>query len=102
MASVNAQHLPGRASALGERDRARTGTAADQDRTQDDVLRLLAFDPMAAASAIPVRDFSFILCWVCRLITNLYSPWHHRIFAAGLEDSREMPIALARSNIAPS
>ena len=65
---------------LGERDRARTGTAADidntlalpqlrslqrclQDRTQDDVLRLLAFDPTAAASAIPVRDFSFIL-WV--------------------------------------
>jgi hypothetical protein len=34
-----------------------------QDRTQDDVLRLLAFDPMAAASAIPVGDFSFIL-WV--------------------------------------
>jgi hypothetical protein len=25
-----------------------------QDRTQDDVLRLLAFDPTAAASAIPV------------------------------------------------
>jgi hypothetical protein len=64
----------------GERDRARTSTAADidntlalpqlrslqhclQDRTQDDVLRLLAFDPMAAAGVIPVCDFSFIL-WV--------------------------------------
>ena len=57
------------ANALGERDQARTGTAADidntlalprlrslqcylQDWTQDDVLRLLAFDPAAAASAI--------------------------------------------------
>jgi hypothetical protein len=72
--------VPGRANARGERHRARTGTAADinntlalpqlrslqgclQDRTQDDVLRLLPFDPMAAASAIPVGDFSFIL-WV--------------------------------------
>jgi hypothetical protein len=34
-----------------------------QDRTQDDVLRLLAFDPMAAAGAIPVGDFSIIL-WI--------------------------------------
>ena len=65
---------------LGEGDRARTGTAADiddtfvlpqlrslqrclQDRTQDDVLRLLAFDPTAAARAIPVGNFSFIV-WV--------------------------------------
>jgi hypothetical protein len=56
----------------------RAGTAADiddtialpqmrtlqrwlEDRTQDDVLRLLAFGP--AASAIPVGDFTFIL-WV--------------------------------------
>jgi hypothetical protein len=31
--NVNAQHLPGRADALGERDRARTGTAADIDDT---------------------------------------------------------------------
>jgi hypothetical protein len=67
--NVNAQHLSGRPGALGERDRTRTSTAADidntlalpqlrslqrclQDRTQDDVLRLLAFDPMAATSAI--------------------------------------------------
>jgi hypothetical protein len=72
--------LPGKASARGERDRASTGTAANidntlalpqlrslqrclQDWSQDDVLRLLAFDPTAAASAIPVGDFSFIL-WV--------------------------------------
>ena len=34
-----------------------------QDRTQDDVLRLLAFDPTAAASAIPVDDFSLVF-WV--------------------------------------
>jgi hypothetical protein len=60
--------------------RARAGTAADidntlalpqvrslqrclQDRAHDDVQRLLEFDPMAAASTIPVGDFSFIL-WV--------------------------------------
>ena len=66
------------ANALGERDRARTGAAADidntlallylrslqcclQDLTQDDVLRLLAFNPALAASAIPVGDFSFVL-----------------------------------------
>jgi hypothetical protein len=53
--NVNAQHVSGRANALGERDRACTGTAADidntlalpqlrslqrclQDRTKDDVL----------------------------------------------------------------
>src|SRR5262249_15204082 len=39
-----------------------------QDRTQDHVLRLLAFDPSAAASAIPVGDFSFILWIVLGLI----------------------------------
>jgi hypothetical protein len=31
--NANAQHLSGRANALGERDRARTGTAADIDNT---------------------------------------------------------------------
>jgi hypothetical protein len=76
------------ANALGERDRARTGTAADidntlalprlrslqrclQDRTQDDVLRLLSYDPMAAASAIPIGDLRFIL-WV------VLGLWAHR------------------------
>jgi hypothetical protein len=34
-----------------------------QDRTQHDVLRLLAFDPTTATSAIPVVDFGLIL-WV--------------------------------------
>src|SRR6185312_4863075 len=95
--NVNAQHLPGRCNALGERDRARTGTTADvddtlalpqlcllqrrlQDRTQNDVLRLLAFDPAVAASAIPVGDFSFVL-WVVR---GLYA---HRAPLASPADS---------------
>jgi hypothetical protein len=78
--NVNAQHPSGRTSALGERDRAGSGTAANidhtfartrprslqrclQDRAQDDVTEILACDPTAAASAIFVGDFSFIL-WV--------------------------------------
>jgi len=48
----------GRRSAKKPHQRA---TATPVDVAQHDVLRLLAFDPMAAASAIPVSDFSFIL-----------------------------------------
>src|SRR5262249_52728633 len=60
-----------------------------QDRTQDDVLRLLAFDPMATASAIPVGDFGFIL-WVVLSLAHHWTP--HR----GRANPRDCPATNSR------